>query len=352
VQSSTLIDGSLPAQFGFRTAGVVDVVSKSGSSLDANEISIYGGSNETFQPSIQLGGTKDNLDYFVTLDGLHNDLGIENTTASAKAIHDDTNQQHFFSYLNDRLDSTSRISLILNFSNADFQIPNTAGLPALFPLAGRTADNSSAIDENQNEQQYYAVLAYQKTTDKFSMQAAYFTQYGATHFTPDPVNDLIFQGVAGEVHNDFFTNGVQEDTSYILNDQHTIRAGFLASFTAERLDTNTDVFPTDPLTGAPVSDVPEYIANNSGNHGVSAGVYLQDEWQLTKKLTLNYGARYDRFDTNFADAGQLSPRVNLVYKLDDKTTAHAGYSRFFVPPPLQYVGNETINHFANTTNAP
>ena len=352
VQSSTLIDGSLPAQFGFRTAGVVDVVSKSGDSLNANEISVYGGSNQTFQPSIQLGGTKDNLDYFVSLDGLHNDLGIENTTASSKAIHDDTNQQHLFSYLNDRIDSTSRISLVLNYSNADFQIPNTPGLPTLFPLAGHTADNSSAIDENQNEQQYYGVLAYQKSTDKFSMQAAYFTQYGAIHFTPDPVNDLIFQGVAGEVHNDYFTNGVQEDTSYILNDQHTIRFGLLANFTAERLDTNTDVFATDPLTGAPVSDVPVSIANNSGNHGVSAGIYLQDEWRLTKKLTLNYGVRYDRFDTNFADAGQLSPRVNLVFKFDDKTTVHAGYSRFFVPPPLQYVGNGTINHFANTTNAP
>jgi outer membrane receptor protein involved in Fe transport len=243
----------------------------------------------------------------------------------------------------------------MNFSNADFQIPNTPGLPALYPLAGHPNAafyDSTNIDENQNEQQYYAVLAYQKTADKFSTQAAYFTQYGAIHFTPDPVNDLIFQGVAGQVHNDFFTNGLQEDSSYILNDQHTIRFGLLANFTAERLDTNTDVFATDPLTGAPVSDVPDSIANNSGNHGISAGVYLQDEWRLTKKLTLNYGARYDRFDTNFADAGQLSPRVNLVYKFDDKTTAHAGYSRFFVPPPLQYVGNETINHFANTTNAP
>lgn len=355
VQSSTLIDGSLPAQFGFRTAGIVDVISKSGDSLDANEISIYGGGNETYQPSIQVGGTKGNFDYFATVDGLHNDLGIENTTASAQAIHDNTNQVHFFSYLNDRLDSTSRISLLINLSNADFQIPATAGLPALYPLAGHPnalhAD-SAGIDENQNEQQYYAVLAYQKSTDKFSMQAAYFSQYGGIHFTPDAVNDLIFQGVAGEVHNNYFTNGLQEDMSYILNDQHTIRAGFVADFVSERLDTNTNVFPTDPLTGAVVSDVPDYIANNSGNHGISAGIYLQDEWRVTKNLTLNGGLRYDRFDTNFADAGQLSPRVNLVYKFDDKTTAHIGYSRFFVPPPLQYVGNGTIDHFANTTNSP
>jgi outer membrane receptor protein involved in Fe transport len=354
VQSATLIDGTLPAQFGFRTAGIVDVITKSGDNLNSNEISLYGGSNETYQPSIQLGGTKGNFDYFVTLDGLHNDLGIENTTSGRQAIHDNTNQQHFFGYASDRLDTTSRISIIANYSNADFQIPATAGLPALYPLAGHpnaAFANSAGVDENQNEQQYYTVLAYQKSTEKFSMQAAAFTQYGAIHFTPDPINDLIFQGVAGEVHNNYFTNGVQFDSSYILNEQHTIRLGFVGDFTSERLDTNTNVFATSPVTGAPVSDNPTYIADNSGNHGVSAGVYIQDEWQLTKKLTLNYGGRYDRFDTNFADTGQFSPRVNLVYKLDPKTTLHAGYSRYFVPPPLQYVGSGTLNKFNNTTNA-
>lgn len=354
VQSSTLIDGTLPAQFGFRTAGIVDIVTKSGDSLSSNEISIYGGGNETYQPSIQLGGTKGNLDYFVTLDTLHNDLGIENTTSGRQAIHDNTDQQHFFGYLSDRIDSTSRISVIANFSNADFQIPDTPNLPALYPLAGHpnaAFANSADINENQNEKQYYTVLAYQKSTDQFSMQAAAFTQYGAIHFTPDPINDLIFQGVAGEVHNNYFTNGVQLDSSYILSDQHTIRTGFVGDFTSERLDTNTHVFATDPLTGAPVSDISEYIADNSGNHGVSAGLYLQDEWRLTRKLTLNYGARYDRFDTNFADTGQLSPRANLVYELDPKTTLHAGYARYFVPPPLQYVGLGTLSKFDNTTNA-
>jgi hypothetical protein len=58
VQSATLIDGTLPAQFGFRTAGIVDIITKSGDNLNSNEISIYGGRNETFQPSIQLGGTR------------------------------------------------------------------------------------------------------------------------------------------------------------------------------------------------------------------------------------------------------------------------------------------------------
>ncbi len=355
IQSLTLIDGSLPAQFGFRTAGIVDVQTKSGETLKQSEISIYGGSNETYEPSFETGGSVGKLDYFVTGTLLHNDLGIENPQPGTQAIHDNTDQAKLFAYLSDRIDDTSRLSLLANFSNADFQIPDSNGLPPIYSLAGHPNASraiSTSIDENQNEQQYYGVLAYQKSTDKFSMQVAAFTRYGSIHFVPDDENDLIFQGVAGQVRNNFFDNGVQFDASYILNDQHTIRAGLLVDYTTERLETSTGVFPIDPLTGAVSSDVPRYINDNSGNHGVSAGVSLQDEWRITKKLTVNYGGRYDRFDTNFADTGQFSPRVNLVYQLDSATTFHMGYSRYFVPPPLQYVGNGTINKFANTTNAP
>ena len=38
VESMTLIDGSLPAQFGFRTAAIVDITTKTGSTLDHNEV--------------------------------------------------------------------------------------------------------------------------------------------------------------------------------------------------------------------------------------------------------------------------------------------------------------------------
>ena len=52
-------------------------------------------------------------------------------------------------------------------------------------------------------------------------------------------------------------------------------------------------------------------------------------------MTVNYGLRYDRFDANFDDEDQVSPRLNVVWKIDDTTTAHAGYARYFVPPPVQ-----------------
>ncbi len=98
--------------------------------------------------------------------------------------------------------------------------------------------------------------------------------------------------------------------------------------------------------------MPTEIDDTTRNHATSAGVYVQDEWKIARNVTINYGGRFDVFEANFDNESQFSPRVNLVWKVDDKTTAHIGYARYFVPPPVQYVPPSTIAKFANTTNAP
>src|ERR1035438_6347151 len=64
VSSMQLITGSLPAQYGFRTAGVVDIQTKGGAFLQGGETSLYAGSYETVRPSFEAGGSEGNLTYF------------------------------------------------------------------------------------------------------------------------------------------------------------------------------------------------------------------------------------------------------------------------------------------------
>ncbi len=350
IDNLTLITGALPAQFGFHTAGIVDVTTKSGDTLNHNELSLYGGSNDTIQPSLQVGGTSGRLDYFITTSYNHNGIGIENPTGTHHPSHDYTDQERGFGYFSYRIDDTSRVSLLANASYADFQIPTSAGVAPAFNLNGVTTANSSKVDENQNEQEYYTVVSYQKTTGEASLQLSAFSRYGQITFSPDPTRDLIFQGVSSAVYNNFATTGLQFDGSYIVNDQHTLRTGFITDFTEERLDSVTGVFQVDNA-GAQASIAPTDIYENTSNRAWESGIYLQDEWRLTQKLTLNYGLRYDRFDSNFDTEDQVSPRANLVYKIDDATTAHIGYSRYFVPPPIQNVDIASVQRFNGTTNA-
>jgi hypothetical protein len=74
------------------------------------------------------------------------------------------------------------------------------------------------------------------------------------------------------------------------------------------------------------------------------GFYLQDQWRVTPKLTVNYGARYE-----YAGLPQpgvcnpdypltchipsshtnLMPRIGAAYQLNDKTVLQAGYGMFY-----------------------
>lgn len=350
INSVTLIDGSLPAEFGFHTAGIVDVTTKSGRQLNGGEISLYGGGYNTFQHSFEIGGSSQRFEYFITYSYKRSALGIENPTSSRWPWHDDTQQQKAFSYFTWNLDETSRISLLVNASYADFQIPNHPDLVPQFQLEGHPFADSSQVDENQNERNYYAVLSYQKAAGDLSYQASAFTRFGQIHFEPDPVGDLIFQGLASRVVNSFLANGLQFDASYDWSVNHTWRAGFLCDYTIQKLETSSLVFPVN-TNGWQSSQTPIGIDADNHLHGVTAGLYLQDEWRLLEDLTLNFGIRYDRFDASFDHEDQVSPRANIVWRLHSKTSMHLGYARYFTPPSVQYISPAMIQPFEGTTGA-
>src|SRR5213596_4151316 len=344
----SLITGALPAQFGFRTTGVIDIHTKNGAVFQQGESSVYGGSFDTIMPSFEYGGVAGKLNYYFTANYLHDGIGIENPTRTANPIHDDTDQYRMFGYSSYILDDTSRFVLLTSGYHGDFEIPNNPGQTPQFTDMGRSKFNSAALDETQVEQDAYAILAYQKKIDDFNMQASVFTLYSSVLFRPDDTGDLIFNGVASRVDRDIFSNGISLDASYKLNDQHTLRGGFFFTDQHATVGTATLVFPVD-ANGNQTSDVPLRIVDNSGRYGFLYGLYLQDEWKPFEQLTINFGGRFDIVDA-FARENQLSPRINIVWEPLKGTAFHAGYARYFTPPPLENVDQSTISKFAGTTN--
>ena len=353
-----LITGALPAQYGFRESGILDIHTKSGAFDQGGDVEMYGGSHETLHPSLEYGGSQGKLNYYFSGGYTQNTLGIENPTSSTNAIHDQTDQYRGFAYLSYVIDDTSRLSLIAGEAYNQFQIPNTPNQPPgmdeagnPFPVPGVTSFDSSALNEQQREQNNFEVLAYQKAIDDFNFQLSIFNSYSAVHFSPDETGDLFFNGVAGSLDRSVMSNGLQFDSSYEINESHTLRGGVLLNAQGATQISSTTVFPDPGGGGVPPGSLPETFSNRDYQTAYSYGIYLQDEWKITKELTLNYGGRFDIYQSSEIRQNQISPRINATYKIDKATTIHGGYASYFTPPPLENIPQGSATEFANTTNA-
>jgi hypothetical protein len=348
MKSAAILTGSLPAQYGYRTAGVVDIHTQNTEKGFEGTLGAFIGSHNTVRVSTTAGGNNGKLSGFTTVSTETNNLGIESPTPSKEAIHDKTNQIKIFTNLTYLIDSLSRISLMLSNSTSTFQIPNSPGLSQNFILNGVKNFNSSFLNENQSEFNDYAILSYQKTSGDFAFQVSAFTRYSLTHYVPDFSGDLIFNGVASNVHQDLISNGLEFEGKWDISTNHTVRFGNILTTNNANTKTNTAVFSADS-EGNQLGTIPFWIQDSHHRLGWLVGLYLQDEWKLPSNIKVNFGLRSDNSKEQISEY-QLSPRLNIVWQITPNTNMHLGFSHYFTPPPIELVDTPSLNKFTNTTN--
>jgi len=343
-----LITGALPAQYGLRTAGIVNITTKSGFRT-GGEVSLYGGSHGVLTPSIEYGGSSGDNSGFLSATYTNTDLGIESPDGRSDPLHDHSQQGQLFGYFDHIIDSSSRLSLIAGTSQQTFQIPNVSGLhPDTGLHVGAVSDAiSDRLNDRQREGTSFVAATYLKTTEQFTGQASIFARYSSLRFSPDAVSDLLFTGIAQDARKNDTAVGVQLEGLYKLTDAHTLRGGLILQTDRSVSKTSSQVFVLD-ASGNQTADLPTTIADHTSKTSNTWSVFLQDEWALNSQLTLNYGLRYDRLEA-FRTEDQLSPRVNMVWRPADGTTLHAGYARYFTPPPFELVASASVAKFVGTT---
>ncbi len=226
VQSVNLLTGFMPAEIGYRNEGVIDIHTKEGCIDPGGSIELYGGQRATVQPSFEYRGCDGKLDYYASAFYLQNDLGVQPATSTPTPLHDHTNQGQMFSYLAYPLGDSARVSLITGASVNFCQIPpNPDAMPG-FELVGVPNYPPNRVAESELEQNYFGILTLDGTVGtKLDYRAAYFSRYYRLNFDPDPVGDLIFNGIAARLMHSALVNGIQVDTTYRWNAEHTVGAG-------------------------------------------------------------------------------------------------------------------------------
>ena len=354
--SIQLITGTLPAQYGYRTAGVVNFKTESGLLRNGGDAGIYGGSFGWIEPSASVEGSTGKLSYFLSGSLVRNGIGIENPLPTRHAVYDRTTQFRPFAYLSDILSDTSRISVFGGSFIGHFQIPDVTGIQQGYTVNGDSSAYAATLDQNQREITHYAVGTYQYAGAKLNVQVAPFVRYSQTRFTPDPdQRDVILNGFADATRLSSLAAGVQADASEDFGSNHTVRFGlfFQNEHTTAKLVSSvlpvSCVLANDPLCNPQqTSDAPLIIVDQHAKTGQLYGAYVQDEWKITPQLTVNYGARYDVVRA-YTRESQLSPRINLVWNASPLTAVHLGYARNFTPPPQELIAPSTVALYNGTT---
>jgi outer membrane receptor protein involved in Fe transport len=359
IERVQVLTGALPAQYGYRTAGVVEITTESGAhqhdegeegEAGGGRFGVLTGSFGTLNSEWSGHGRTDRLSYFYTVEYAQSEVGIENPTPARNALHDQTHQLRGFGYVSYLLDEQTRISLMLGAANDRFQIPDRPDQAPTYTLAGAPPLDSAKLDERQRENFGFGVLALDGALGTTHYQVSLGQRYTAIHYQPDPIGDLIFNGVASSIARSNRATTLQTDFSTPLaGGTHTLRYGLFVANERPVSNDTARVFPAD-ADGMQTSTIPITIIDDAPRiRARTYGVYLQDEWDLNDRLTVNYGIRGDRVRAYVHEA-QLSPRLGLVYTPTDTTTLHAGYARYFTPPPTELISQTDIARFQGTTN--
>ncbi len=349
-----LLTGALPAQYGYHTAGVVEIETKSNYD-NGGRVGISTGSHGEIKPTLEKSGRIGALNYYLNASWLQNNIGLDNPTASANALHDRTNQSRGFAFLSMHPSTDSQLSLIMGGYDGRYQIPNQSNLTPDPQSLGYTTSNGNSsfngvLNENQREVSQYSLLALKGNLSPISdYQVSVFQRYSSLIFTPDWQADPLYIGSASKIFKSHTTRGLQADINYLWGEDHSLKSGIFFSNESIISQSSSSVFPVN-TAGQVTGSLFTILDSNPKSGNRQTGLYIQDEWKAHPRWVINYGLRLDILNAYVKDT-QISPRLGAIYHWDSKTHIHASYARYFTPPPTELVSSKTLGLFSGTSMA-
>ena len=237
-ERADIILGGMEAQYGNKTALVVDITSKSGTKPGFGSFQGFGGSNQTVTPSFEYGGTVgEKFRYYVLNSYTTTNRGIEPPTLGHSVFHDQSERTQTYLRGDYQQDNRNSFSWIFLNAVAKYQIPTIPGLGVnqdVLPLLQAqdptfSPPASQAVNQNQKENSQYTHLVWRHDVNASNFfQFAGFLRNSSANFSTDPFNTLAYtpdEQTANQKRK-AYSLGNRLDYSWIPNKSHLVKTGF------------------------------------------------------------------------------------------------------------------------------
>jgi outer membrane cobalamin receptor len=299
--------GGYSAEFGDRTYGVFNVVTRSGfeRSREAEVVANYGNLHET-NDQFSLGDHTDHVAYYTSVNANRSDVGLE--TPVSDTIHDRGTGIGGFVSLISKTTPTDQFRLVGSIREDHYQIPNGPD------------EEAAGIDDRQRERDGFVNVSWLRTIGSGAfLTVSPFYHYNRAAFDGGP-NDPILT--------------TDHRTSQYLGTQvvlaasrgaHTARAGVHGFYQHD-----------DVLFGLQASGSSALNQTQTPTGHVEVA-FAEDQYAATDWLTINAGVRVTHFSGALTE-NAVNPRVGAAVRLPQWHWVVRGYyGRYYQPPPLTTV---------------
>lgn len=358
-ERADMILGGMEAQYGNKTTLLVDITSKSGTKPGFGSMQLFGGSNQTLNPSFEYGGTVgEKFRYYALNSFITTNRGLEPPTLGHTNNHNQSEKNNTYLRGDYQHDNHNNFSWIFLNSVAKYQIPTIPNLVsnpdvlALLP-AGFAQGASQNVDQFQKENNQYSQVVWRHDVDavNFFNLGFYFRRGEADFHTPAnnalAYADDVNSAQTANQKRTAYTGGGRLDHTWVANSRHLVKTGLQIDYT--NANNMAQVFAFDTSGGAPAGPV---LSLQSANRNIQwrEEFWIQDQWSPHDQWTFNLGVRADVIQ-GFYNEGQVSPRLGATYKHNQSNVFHAYYGRLFTPPNVEQIAFVNLNT-QNTTAAP
>jgi len=314
--------GGYSADYGDRTYGVFNVVTRSGfeRNRQGELVASYGRYNNT-DNQISLGDHTERLAYYGSFSGYRTDLGLE--TSSTEILHDQAAGLGGFGSVIFNKDPANQFRLVTSLRGDHYQVPNTEDQQA------------QGIRDVEDERDDFVNFSWLHTLGAGTiLTVSPFYHFNRANYTggyigaPDPELTVPRDDRASN-----YVGGVASIA--ITRRKHNARAG-LQVWGAH----DNQLFAT--LQG----DGSNPLSQRQTVWGNIQTIFLEDQFRATSWLTLNGGVRLTHFGEPTISENAADPRIGAAIVVPHLHWVLRGfYGRYFQPPPLLTISGDSLLGF-------